>query len=248
MTGDEQALTGGNSTVVVRVGGAVHRATAPWTPAVHLLLRTLRGAGMDEVPEPLGFDAQGREVLTFLPGDVGGYPLPAWLWAPTILDDAAGLLRRLHDASASLVSKELTWGMPRTEPAEVICHNDFAPYNMTFTGGRVTGVFDFDAAAPGPRIRDLAYLAYRLVPLGEDAGVAMDVGERMTRLDRLIAAYGVPYARAEVLRAVAARLLELAAYTDGRHRETGDEMFAAHAAMYRRDAARAADLAEQHGG
>ena len=63
VTDDEQVLAGGNSTAVVRIGGAVHRATGPWTPAVHRLVRTLRAAGVREVPEPLGFDAQGREVL-----------------------------------------------------------------------------------------------------------------------------------------------------------------------------------------
>ena len=130
----------------------------------------------------------------------------------------------------------------------MICHNDFAPYNMTFADGQVTGVFDFDTAAPAPRIRDLAYLAYRLVPLAEDAGVAMDPGERMARLERLLATYGAAYGRAELLGAVEARLLELADFTDRRHRDSGDERLASHAAMYRRDAARAADLAEPHGG
>src|SRR6476620_8206341 len=112
----DEVLDGGNSNTVVRVGTTVRRPTGPWTPAVHVLLRTLRAAGVHEVPEPLGMDEHGREVLSFLPGDVGNYPLPAWLWAPTILDDAGALLRRVHDASVTVVGRELVWNLPPHEP------------------------------------------------------------------------------------------------------------------------------------
>ncbi|KAF2417964.1 aminoglycoside phosphotransferase family protein [Microbacterium sp. B35-30] len=240
---DEQVLTGGNSNAVVRVGETVRRPAGPWTPAVHSLLRALRAAGVHEVPEPLGFDEKGREVLFFLPGEVGNYPLPDWLWAPAILEGAGRLLRRVHDASAPLIDQDLVWRLPSHEPIEVICHNDVAPYNMTFISGRVAGLFDFDMASPGPRIWDLAYLAYRLAPLGEDAGIDTSDDERLARMDRLIDAYGMPFPRAEVLRTVAARLLDLATYTDGRIQETKNPDFAAHAAMYRRDAVRADVLA-----
>ena len=47
----------------------------------------------------------------------------------------------------------------------MICHNDFAPYNLAFRDGLPVGAIDFEAASPGPRAWDLAYLAYRLVPL-----------------------------------------------------------------------------------
>ncbi|KZE89871.1 aminoglycoside phosphotransferase family protein [Microbacterium sp. TNHR37B] len=238
---EEHALTGGNSTAVVRVGETVRREAGPWTPAVHTLLRTLRAVGIDAVPEPIGFDDRGREVLSFLPGEVGAYPLPGWLWDPRILDDAGALLRRVHEASVPLVGQDLSW-RSRAEPAEVICHNDAAPYNMTFSGGRLTGLFDFDMAGPGPRLRDLSYLAYRLAPLAEDAGAVFSTEQRLTRIDRLVSAYGMVFARSEVLAAVADRLRELAEYTDGRHRETGNPEFADHAAMYRRDARRAERL------
>jgi len=241
---DEEVLTGGNSNDVQRIGRTVHRTPGPWTPAVHALLRTLRSAGIREVPESYGFVEQGREVLSFLPGDVGNYPLPDWLWGSTILSDAAALLRRIHDASTTLVDHNLAWNLPRHEPAEVICHNDVAPYNMTFSNGRVTGLFDFDTASPGPRIWDLAYLAYRLAPLGEDAIPAVSTdAERLERVDVLVAAYGIPYSRNTMLLTVATRLEELAVYTDGRFAETGDTSFRDHAAMYRRDATRARTLA-----
>lgn len=234
----EEKLGGGNSNEVSRIGDRVHRRAGSWTPAVHRLLGLLRAQGIREVPEPIGFDERGREILTFMPGEAGNYPLPDWLWTPEIVDEAGKLLRRIHDASIPLVDDEsLIWGMPCHEPAEVICHNDAAPYNMTFENGRLTGLFDFDTASPGPRIRDLAYLAYRLAPLAgdtEDCGLSR--GERLERADRLIAAYGIPFSRLEVLEHIAIRLEELAIYTEKRAEETGHPDFVHHARMYREDA------------
>jgi prepilin-type processing-associated H-X9-DG protein len=142
-----------------------------------------------------------------------------------------------------LVAENLEWGWQPREPAEVICHNDVAPYNMTFIDGHVAGLFDFDTAAPGPRIWDLAYLAYRLVPFTGDANPANSAEEnRLHRLDRLIHAYGEPYSRAAVLQAVAERLDDIARYTDRRASETGRPDFLEHAAMYRRDRERIAGI------
>ncbi|WP_037288349.1 aminoglycoside phosphotransferase family protein [Saccharibacillus sacchari] len=233
---DEETLQGGNTNSVKRIGDRVHRNSGPWTPAVHTLLNTLHAQGIREVPMPVGFDAEGREIVTFLPGEVGNYPLPAWLWAPEIVDDAGKLLRRIHDASVSLIGEPLVWGMEPRDPIEVICHNDVAPYNMTFVDGRLSGLFDFDTASPGPRIWDLAYLAYRLAPLAEDTedcGLALN--ERLERIDRLTAAYGKPFGRIEVLETMAERLNLLAIYTKKRAEETGNPDFSQHAAMYERD-------------
>ncbi|QZN87177.1 phosphotransferase [Cellulomonas sp. C5510] len=237
---DETVLTGGGVNAVSRVGATVRRPAGPWAPAVHALLRELRAAGITEVPEPHGFDEQGREVLGYVEGVVAHHPLPGWLWEPAVLDQAGALLRRVHDASVPLVGAGLPWGGDAREPAEVICHNDVAPHNMAFVDGELRGLFDFDTAAPGPRLWDLAYLAYRVAPLAEDSGPGAPVGAtaRMTRLDRLVAAYGVPFPRADVLAAVAARLDALAEWTGARAEVTGDATPAGHAAMYRRDAAR----------
>ncbi|HEY0259909.1 MAG TPA: phosphotransferase [Lacisediminihabitans sp.] len=236
---DEETLAGGNSSTVVRVGNTVRRTAGPWTPAVHRLLTTLRLAGIAEVPEHLGLDDRGREILSFLPGRVANYPLPDWLWSDTILEEAGRLLRRVHDASVPLVAEPLDWSAPRHEPAEVVCHNDAAPYNLVFADGHVTGLIDFDTASPGPRLWDLAHLAYRLVPFVEDADPdAWTDDRRFDRLDRLVRAYGIPFSRAQVLSAIGARLEELATFTDRRAAETGRPEFLDHAAMYRRDRTR----------
>lgn len=233
---EEEMLTGGNSTIVVRVGHTVRRTVGPWTLAVHQLLVRLRAEGITEVPEPRGVDQDGREVLSYSVGVVPGYPLPEWVWAETILLAAGRLLRRIHDASTALVGEDLVWQLPTHHPAEVICHNDFAPYNLVFRNGQLCAVIDFDTASPGPRIWDLAYLAYRLVPLtdsAEDGGPPAP--DRAGRLQLLIDSYEMPYEPAELLAVVAARLDELAVFTDARAAETGRDDFAEHAAMYRRD-------------
>jgi hypothetical protein len=74
---DREELAGGNVTAVVRIGDTVHRTAGPWTPTIHRLLRHLRARGLARVPRPLGM-ADGREVLTYLPGTVARYPMPAW--------------------------------------------------------------------------------------------------------------------------------------------------------------------------
>ena len=68
---DLTELAGGGRTLVHRRGDIVIRDTGPWTPAVHLLLRHLEQVGFDAAPRLVGsgFDASGRETLTFIEGE-----------------------------------------------------------------------------------------------------------------------------------------------------------------------------------
>lgn len=207
---------------------------------MHALLETILGNGVVEVPRPIGFDESGREVLTHLPGTILDEASPSIRWSGTILEEAGQLLRRLHDASQTLELNGREWRTAAHEPIEVVCHNDFAPYNLLVQGDRLTGVIDFDMASPGPRIWDLAYLAYRLVPFAEDAShERLDTPEgRLDRLRHLIDAYGITYDVSAVLAVAVDRLAELADFTDARAAETGRADLVEHAAMYRRDASR----------
>lgn len=226
---------------VVRVGDTVRRVAGPWTPAVHALLDALAAGGVSGVPRPLGIDGRGREVLTFLPGVTLDSAEARLRWSQAMLRDAGRLLRAVHDASQPLVDASLPWRMPSHQPVEVICHNDFAPYNLLVHDGRLAGVIDFDMASPGARIRDLAYLAYRLVPFAEDAvDESIRFGDPARRLRDLIAAYGIHYDERDVLRAAVERLTELADFTEDRAALTARTDLLEHAAMYRRDAVRIA--------
>jgi hypothetical protein len=162
----EEKLEGGNHSAISRIGDTVRRETGPWTPQVHRLLAHLRAKGIQEVPAPLGFDAQGREILTFMPGIAGNDPLPENLRSDDVLVAAAHLLRRIHDATMDIAQTWPTgWRAPTREPVEVICHGDFAPYNCVFDQGKLVGVIDFDYAHPGNRLWDVAYALYRFAPI-----------------------------------------------------------------------------------
>lgn len=240
-----------HGTAPVRTGDAVRRSGGPWTGTVHALLHHIRAHGVSCVPEPLGRDAAGRDIVTFLEGTVPAYPMPDWVWEDAVIHDAARLLRRLHDATADFRRAGQRWRAPSHEPDEVICHNDFGPHNLVFRDGTVAGVIDFDTASPGPRAWDLAHLAYRLVPLtsrtNPDAPWT-DAGTRALRLRLLCAAYGDGMAPPDVLAVTPARLDELAAYTEGRARDAGSSALRGHVALYEADAAYVRAYASALGG
>ena len=240
----ETVLTGGNMSVVVRRGQAVHRSAGPWTPTIHRLLDHLGRHGISWVPQPLGLDEQGREVLTYLPGTVPSYPMPGWVWSSDVLGDAGGRLALFHQASADFDVTGAVWQLPSHEPVEVVCVNDVAPYNMVFDDEhRLTGLIDLDTASPGPRVWDLAYLAYRLVPLTqvEDTGAGvLSMAARRARLSLLCRAYAqagdqVEIGASDVLRTTIDRLDDLAVFTEQRA-ASGATQVAAHVRAYRDDA------------
>jgi hypothetical protein len=198
-----------------RIGDTIRRPSRPWSASVHALLAHLHEHGLaGEVPAPLAEDDGGEEVVGLVPGEVPAYPMPGWVWEPPRLDEAGRLLRRIHDATATFDRAGRTWQSPAREPAEVVCHNDFAPYNLVFAPAdhRLMGVIDFEHASPGPRAWDVAYLAYRLVPLADPGNPDLPPRpDGRQRLERLVAAYGPPLTVGSVLRLLAPRLDALAA-------------------------------------
>jgi Ser/Thr protein kinase RdoA (MazF antagonist) len=237
---DERILRGGNDGETTRRGDRVFRTAGPWTPGVQRLMRHLREAGLDWVPEPLGIDDRGREVVRFIAGEVPNYPLPGYVWEERTLVEAGRMLREMHDAAAGYADPEAAWRQPVHEPVETICHNDVAPYNMVFREGRLVGLIDFDMASPGSRLWDMAYLAYRLAPLsapGNAEAGPFGTGEQLARLEVLVAAYGVDFPTGDVLRMAQARLVDLARYSEEvAAARTGNGELREHAALYRSDA------------
>ncbi|MGV8830642.1 MAG: phosphotransferase [Devosia sp.] len=215
MADDETVLHGGNvNTAVVRIGDTVRRAQSTASPAVHRLLRHLEAKGFAGAPRFLGIDHQDREILSFIAGKVDD---TSRLWtedAPLLA--GAALLRAYHDATADLLAKpDDRWAYNHPDPSqhEVISHNDFAPYNLVFTDGMPIAAIDFDLVGPGPRLRDIAYAAYWMVPLSFGAGDMGGHGERdladgSRRLKAFCQAYGVP-ANADLLDWVAAVLHDM---------------------------------------
>ncbi|MEV4002320.1 phosphotransferase [Actinomadura sp. NPDC049753] len=75
---------------------------------------------------------------------------------------------------------------------EVACHNDLSPKNTVYrelgAGLRPVAFIDWDLAAPGRRIHDVAHVCWQYVRLGP--GVS-DVGEAARRVRLVCDAYGL---------------------------------------------------------
>jgi hypothetical protein len=193
----EETLPGGNTVGAVRIGDVVHKDASPCTPTVHALLRYLEVAGVDGAPRALGFDDQGRQMLTYLPGEMigGRVPWPAWAFADSTLVQVGQWLRRVHDVTADFIPpSDERWFIGGTmQPGWIVGHQDAAPYNAVMDGDRLVGFFDWDIAGPSSREFDLAFSALLWVPLSApDAGAQLglrDLEDRSRRLHLLLDAY-----------------------------------------------------------
>jgi hypothetical protein len=150
-----------------RIGGTGHRPAGRWTAAVHALLGLL-ASRVEHTPRVLGFDEQGREVLTFLPGRV--VDIDTELLTPGQIDSLVSWTRRFHEAVAGF-GHPGPWRYPRVPQASLIGHNDIAPYNVCFDGDDVAGVFDWDLAGPTTPLMELSFIAWNCVPLWRDMGM-----------------------------------------------------------------------------
>ncbi|MBS2970286.1 phosphotransferase [Metabacillus sp. KIGAM252] len=200
--GNEEMLTGGNVSSVYRLGHTVRRELKPESIKIHTLLQHLESKGLNGVPKFLGIDEKGREILSFIEGEAGNYPLKTYMWSDEALKEIAKMLRRYHDAVSDFPMKETWQPIDNTpQPFEVMCHNDFAIYNIIFHQEKPAGVIDFDLAAPGPRLWDIAYTLYTCVPLSRlhhtEAGEAvyydpLKDSERIKhRIEKFFDSYGL---------------------------------------------------------
>lgn len=155
----EEALPGGFINTVTRIGDTVRRGPAP--RYVHRLLEHL--ADWPGAPRCLGVDEQGRDIMQHLDGFVPWQdPTSPGVRTPAAIAEAARLLRNFHD---------LTAGTALADDRQVVCHNDLSPKNTVYRdlgGGLLPVAFiDWDIAAPGERIHDIAHLCWQYVGLGE---------------------------------------------------------------------------------
>jgi len=141
----------------VRLGNTVRRPIGPQSQFVQALLTLLEDNGFGHAPRFLGVDEQGREMLTFIEGEVHHGNVD---WTLEQLTTIAQMIRKFHDASA---------GSELAGDHEVVCHNDLAPWNTVVENNVPTAFIDFDDAAPGSRIDDLAYFLWTFLGLGGDA-------------------------------------------------------------------------------
>jgi Ser/Thr protein kinase RdoA (MazF antagonist) len=194
----EVPLAGGvaNAGGVVRVGDHVLRPSNAHTPSIHRYLRHLAGAGFDGASRPLGVDPDGRERLDFIPGDVALPPYPAWAQSDAALASMTALLARMHSASAGFDLAGTTWCPDLADPigGPTVCHNDVCLENVIFENEVAVGLIDFDLAAPGRPVHDVAALARMCVPIDDEINASRlgwEPADRPARLRLVADVYGL---------------------------------------------------------
>lgn len=221
-------------------GNNIHRDLKPYSKTIHRLLKHLENKKIKFVPYFLGVDYENKqEILTFINGNtIENYP---------DIDDIehkiknikliANMLKEYHDATLDFNhSEEDEWFLEYNGELdkEVICHNDIAPYNITFSKNKPIGIIDFDTACPAPRIWDIAYALYRFVPLSRKVYVPdrniyreyskeSDSEERKVLINKFIDSYG-DYKVEDVLKNVILRLESLVKLFD-RECQKGNPVF-----------------------
>jgi hypothetical protein len=188
------------------------QAPDPYSAATHALLTHLEAVGFRGAPRSFGWDTEGRHLVEWVEGLRADHPL-----AP---DDALDpervgvFMREMHDALASFVPPAgVQWFEGLAGPgADMIIHQDISPSNILVTPeGRLIAI-DWDAAAPGTRLWDIAQAAHAFAPLckgGLDAAAAAD------RLARFAEGYGLTQEqRLELLPLLAARSERMYEYLD----------------------------------
>jgi aminoglycoside phosphotransferase (APT) family kinase protein len=170
VTAEDEALVGGmvNAGAVFRRGELVERPAPRNARALHAYLLALKEHGFDAAPTPVGLTADGREQLTFIPGGVALPPFPDWAMRSSALESVGSLLRRLHETSAAVaVDTRAEWPRDLADPegGTMLCHNDVCPENVVFRDGRAAALIDFDLAAPGRALWDIAMAARYWVPM-----------------------------------------------------------------------------------
>ena len=144
----------------------------------------------------------------FIEGDVPLPPYPDWSQSDTALASIARLLRGLHDAARGFDPEGLSWNDALADPAggSLVCHNDVCPENVVFRDGIAVGLLDFEFAAPGRPVYDLAHLARLCVPIDDEpdqARMGWRPADGPTRMRLVADAYGLDqHGRAELLSAI----------------------------------------------
>ncbi|MFI9394297.1 phosphotransferase [Streptomyces bauhiniae] len=141
---------------------------------------------------PVALLPDGCEQLDYIPGDIAAQSGADWIRGVDTLASVGALLRRLHDTGAHIpVDTRVSWPLDLADPeassAEnaVMCHNDPNMGNVVFREGLAIALIDFDLAAPGRPLWDVAMAARYWAVLADPPSAP-------TRLRVLADGYGVP--------------------------------------------------------
>lgn len=159
-----------------RDGDTVIRDAGPWASTVHALLRHLEAVDFAGAPRVVGsgFDADGRETLTFIEGDF----VHPHAWGEAALPHVGRLLRELHQATQSFtVPADAIWrdwhGRSLGSPDRAIGHCDMGPWNIVMKGSLPFALIDWEVAGPVDPLYELAQVCWLNAQLHDD-----DIAER----------------------------------------------------------------------
>jgi hypothetical protein len=228
----DEILPGGvaNAGSVVRKGDFVLRPSNPNSQAVHAFLRGLRSAGFEGASLPIEIQADGRERLFFIEGDVAVPPFPVWVQTDRALSSIAALMRSFHETSSRLPVIPAKWSDELADPCggTMICHNDVCLENVVFKNGEAIALLDFDYAAPGRPLFDLAAFARMCVPIDDDLSAGRlgfkDL-DRPARLRLIADTYGLHAEGRHTLMELLDRPMESGGSFVQRRVEAGDPNF-----------------------
>jgi hypothetical protein len=215
--GEVQLAGGKQWSGIVRIGDTVRRPLHRNAEFVHALLRHFEAIRFDGAPRLLGIDEEGREILTYIEGEVFVGPEevgdPVQPLSDEQLCSAGRLIRGCHDSTA---------GTRLAADAEVVCHSDLGQHNIVFQGDEAVAIIDWDEdTAPGARIFDFAHAVWCLAEVGEHGGA---VEEQARRVRLVCDAYGWND-REAVIDEIEARLRRALAWYEANGKREGARIF-----------------------
>ncbi|MEU4160895.1 phosphotransferase [Actinoplanes sp. NPDC026670] len=195
MSTKSEHLPGGFVSGTVLEDGTVRRSPTANSDFVNRLLRHFEAKSWNGAPRYLGRDAHGRDTLSYVEGYVPWEGRNLAVASSEALAAVARLVRAAHD---------LTAGHPLAGEQEVVCHNDLSPKNTVYRAADESltpiALIDWDLAAPGRRVHDVAHLCWQYLYLGPDTQPSWAAGRMREAAD----AYGLaPVDRAELVATVA---------------------------------------------
>ncbi|MCG9628042.1 aminoglycoside phosphotransferase family protein [Vibrio mediterranei] len=214
------------SQIVVKTDTVI-RPASPWSRSVHICLKFLEQQGFQGIPKVLALD-NDNETLSLVKGKTFNYPLLEEIASLQALETAARLQRRLHDASVGFIEQydvaRLDWMLSSDTESEVMCHGDFAPYNVALEANNVVGVFDFDTVHPGSRLWDLSYSVYCWAPFKTNSVDKLgDIEQQVGRAKAYLDVYEIDTAsRLKLVETMVSRLRYLVSFMEDKA-DKGDQ-------------------------
>jgi hypothetical protein len=193
----DRGYNGDQASNARRRGDVVLRESGPWSTSVHALLRYLRGVGFTNCPEVLGtgFADDGRETLSFVPGESAN-PGP---WSNEVVSNIGAVLHELHRSGEtfspapsafwrSCLSRELPGERP------TFGHGDLGPWNVVVNDGSASFV-DWDFSGPVDARWELAEATWLNCQLHDDADSCGLPGpaERARQVRYMLDGYGLSH-------------------------------------------------------